>query len=241
MSSIAGAFAYLYSIGLVPVCMFIAGACFTLWTQERFEKKKRHRDREIKMTEHIYGPLHKELSSILVGLREFLSPTGVSLDGTIEDFRFGLVKEELDRRIKEFRVRLTPYPDLLSRALNETNFHTSMELGKHEIKKDVRFSVFFGNSEIFTIPMTDIIFKDKTPLDYLTERTRPYKNASIIVYVDSNSEGKFSSEHRMQQISKDILVRVREDPSVKEQREEREYLLKECASLIEAIEKEVVL
>ena len=71
LSSAMSVYAWLYSIGLVPLFTFIAGALFTLWTQERLQKKKQKREFDEKMTEHIYGPLHQELNSILKDLKNF--------------------------------------------------------------------------------------------------------------------------------------------------------------------------
>lgn len=235
-SSIASAYAWLYSIGLVPLFTFITGACFTFWTQERLEKRRRERERDRLMTELVYGPLHKELNSILVNLENFQSPTGASLKGIMEDFRFNLVKEELRRRIKFFEERLEPYRVLSSVARFETESHL-MKGGGYE----VHFEVWAGGNAIFQIPMIEPIFQDKSPLDFLREKMERYQNVSIIVYVKNKSEGHFSSEHRIHQISTDILLKVREDPRIQEQRREREYLMKECNSLIESIEKEIVL
>jgi len=235
-SAIVSAFAWLYSIGLVPVSMFITGAFFTLWTQERLEKKRRKRDSDIKITEHIYGPLHKELNSILGSLKNFQSPTGASLKGIMEDFRFNLVEKELRYQIWDFQEGLDPYTVLSSMAHYETESHLMTGGGM-----EVMFEVHAGGDAIFQMPMIEPIFKDKTPLDFLAEKVERYQNASMIVYVKGKSEGLFSSEHRIHQISIDILTKVREDPSVQRQRKEREYLIKECTSLIESIEKEIVL
>ena len=43
-SSILSVYAWLYSIGLVPLFTFITGALFTLWTQERLEKKRQKQE-----------------------------------------------------------------------------------------------------------------------------------------------------------------------------------------------------
>jgi hypothetical protein len=64
LSSIASVYFWLNSMGLVPLFTFIAGACFTLWTQERLEKKRRERLKDMKMSEHVYGPLYKGLKGI---------------------------------------------------------------------------------------------------------------------------------------------------------------------------------
>ena len=241
VSLIVYVMAWHYSLGLEPLFTFIAGASFTIFAHEILEKKRQKRNFDIKMTQRIYGPLHKELRSILTNLRASELVSGTSLNNVIEDFRFNLVDKELRCQVKEFRERLLLYPDLYLVASHKTDSHTHMELTKHKIKGQVKFVVLLGNREIFTTIMQIPILGDKTPLDYLTEKARPYKNTRMIVYADNVSEGDFSSEHRIHQFSMDILKRVREDPSVQEQRREREYLLEECNSLIESLKKEIVL
>lgn len=222
---------WVYSRDLAPIFMFIAGAFFTMLTQER-----RVRERAIKMTEHIYGPLHKELNSILTNLKGFGAPTGSSLKTIMNDFGFNLVKKELGYRIGDFQERLEPYTVLWRAARYETESHLMMRGGM-----EVRFEVWAGGDQILRFPMMEPIFKDKTPLDFLAEKVGRYQNISMIVYVKNKSEGQFSPEHRIHQTSIDILKKVREDPSVQRQRREREYLMKECNSLLTSLEKEFVL
>ncbi len=95
LSSILSGYAWLHSIGLLPLFTFVAGAFFTLFTPERLEKKRRRRAFDTKMTEHIYGPLHQELNSLLRDLRAFQSPTGHlrTLGNIMEDYRYDLVEE----------------------------------------------------------------------------------------------------------------------------------------------------
>ena len=240
-SSIASAWAWSNSVGLVPVFTFIAGAFFTLWAQERLEKKRQKHERERFMTALVYGPLHKELNSILANLRAFQSNTSASLGIIMKDFMFNLVKTELRNRIKEFQERLHPYAILLSDARRETETHVGRGLSNYEIKGQVTFVVFAGGGELFRIPMIEPIFADKSPLDFLEEKVGKYQADMLIVYVKNKSEGHFSSDHRIHQISMDILTKVREDPSVQRQRKEREYLIKECNSLIESLEKKFAL
>lgn len=241
LSSLVSAYAWLYAIGLVPLFTFIAGACFTLWTQERLEKKRRKRESDKKMTEHVYGPMYKELISIRASLRGFQSDHGGLLPAIFEDYRFNLVKEDLSRRIKDLYHRLSPYSALLNEAHRETETHIGRGLTKHKIEGGVRFVVWSGGREIFIFPIIEPVFEGKSPLDFLTERAEPYRNTSLIVSVGGKSEGQLSKEHRVHQISVDILEEIKKDPTVQEQRRERELLLKECNELIEAIKEEIVL
>lgn len=240
-SSIASAWAWFNSIGLVPVFTFITGAFFTMYTQERLEKKRRKRNFQIKMTEHIYGPLHRELNSILVNLKDFQWPTVTSFDNIMEDYRFDLVKREIHTRIEEFKKRLPRYVALLSDARRETESYIMKGLSKHEKEWEVTFGIWIAGKQSHIISLIEPIFKDRGPLDFLIERTGSYENASIIVYVRGKSEGVFSKEHRIHKISMEILEEVRKDPLVIKQRRERENLLNECNSLIESLGKEIVL
>jgi hypothetical protein len=246
LSSILSAYAWLNSIGLVPLFTFIAGACFTLWTQERLEKKRRKREFDKKMTQHIYGPIHQKLTEVLEELEAFRSPTDpfnpmYGFYNIMSDYRYGLVKKENRDQLEEFQKRLPPYAALLKEARREVESRTGRCLAEHGISGNIRFEIWAGGE---TIKYTDVIatiLKDKTPLQFLSEEARPYKNFSMIVYVGNASEGNFSEEHRMHRISLEILEEVRKDPIVQEQRREREVLLKQCNSLIESIEKEIVL
>lgn len=242
LSSILSGYAWLHSIGLLPLFTFIAGACFTLWTQERLEKKRGKREFGKKMTEHVYGPLHQALNLLLRDLRAFQSPTGQlhTLRTIMQNYRYGLVQKELRHRLEEFEKRLQPYAALLFGARRETEVYIARGLGGHEIDKEVVFQIWFAQPTL-SIPIIDPIFNNKTPLDFLTEKTVGYSEFSIIVYVGGKSEGRFSSEHKIHQISKEILEEVGKDPKVREQRKERELLLKECNLLIESIRKEIVL
>jgi hypothetical protein len=241
LSSLVSTYAWLYAIGLVPLFTFIAGACFTLWTQERLEMKRRKREFDKKMTEHVYGPMYKELTSIRASLRGFQQSSGGLLHTIFQDYRFNLVKEDLSRRIKELCCRLPPYSALLNEASSETEIYIGRGLKKHKIEGGVRFVIWSGSREIFSYPLTDPVFEDKSPLDFLTKRAEPYRNTFVIVYVGRDSEGRFSKEHRIHQISLDILKKTRKDPTVQKQRRERELLLKECNELIEAIKEKIVL
>lgn len=64
VSSALSVLAWFHSIGLTALFTFVAGSLFTLWRVERLEKKRRKRDFDLKRTEYIYGPLHKELTAI---------------------------------------------------------------------------------------------------------------------------------------------------------------------------------
>ena len=241
VSSILSAYAWFYEIGLVPLFTFVAGSLFTLWRVERLEKKRRKQNFQIKMTEHIYGPLHKILTSIRTELRRFQTISGASLDVTMNDYRFNLVKEDLSSRIQDFKDRLHSYNSLLSEARRETGTHIGRAISKHKLKGGISFDILSADQEMNNIGIGEPIFRDKTPLDYLTERAKTFRNPLMIVRVRGKSEGRFSSEHRIHKISLDILKEVREDPMVQEYRTERGDLLKECNSLLEAIEKEFVL
>lgn len=163
-----------------------------------------------------------------------------NLNNIIENFRFNLVEKEMAERIKEFRERMVPYTDLFIVARQQVDYHTKMELENYGIK-EVLFIILLGNREILRTSITYPIFEDKTPLEYQTEKTKQYKNTSMTVWMGKELEEPFSNEHKINRISKEVLMKVREDPSVQEQRKEREYLINECKSLIESIEKKIVL
>lgn len=241
-SSAIAIYGWLYSIGLAQLFMFIAGAGFTMLNQERIENKRQQRERQRRMSELVYGPLHGELNSILKNLEGFQPATGTSLYGITKSWRFNLddiIRKKLGPRIEKFRKRLVPCADLCIHAKRETETHILKEFGKHKITKGVRFEVWLGDHMILSPSITDIIFSDKTPLEYIAERVSSY--ATPIVHVNSKSEGKLSSEHRIQQISMDILLKVRENPTIQEYRREREDVIKECNSIIESTEKQIVL
>lgn len=246
LSSILSAYAWLNSIGLVPLFTFIAGAFFTLLTQERLEKKRRKRGFDKKMTQHIYGPIHRKLTTVLEEIEAFRSPTdpytsSFSFHGIINDYRYGFVKKENRDQLEEFQKRLPPYAALLKEARREVESLTGRCLSEHGISGNIRFEVWAGGETIKWGDLIDTILEDKTPLQFLVEEARHYKNFSMIVYVGNVSEGNFSEEHRMHRISLEILEEARKDPTVQEQRREREVLLKQCNSLIESTEKKIVL
>jgi hypothetical protein len=246
LSSILSAYAWLNSIGLVPLFTFIAGACFTLWTQERLEKKRRKREFDKKMTQHIYGPIHQKLTAVLEALEAFRPPTDPSTPifsfyDIMSDYRYGLVKKENRDQLEEFQKRLPPYTALLKEARREVESLTGRCLAEHGISENIRFYIWAGGETVEWVDPIDTILKDKTPLQFLSEEARPYKNFSMIVYVGNASEGHFSEEHRIHPISLKILEEARKDPTVQEQRREREVLLKQCNSLIESTEKKIVL
>jgi len=245
LSSILSAYAWLNSIGLMPLFTFIAGACFTLLTQERLEKKRRKREFDKKMTQHIYGPIHRKLTAVLEALEAFTSPTDpftpmFGFYDIMSDYRYGLVKKENRDQLEEFQKRLPPYAALLKEARREVESRTGRCLAEHGTG-NIRFEIWAGGETVKWVDIIDTIFEDKTPLQFLSEEARPYKNFSVIIYVGNASEGHFSEEHRMHRISLEILEEVRKDPTVQEQRREREVLLKQCNSLIESIEKKIVL
>jgi hypothetical protein len=135
---------------------------------------------------------------------------------------------------------LRPYYPLWSDARRETESHVMKWLGKHEIKWEVVFEIWAGH-ERPRIPLTTPIFEDKTPLEYLTDKTSRYRNASIIVYAHGKSLGQFSKDHKVNQISTEMIKEARENSIIQQQRSERKELLKDCSSLIEAVEKKIVL
>jgi len=201
LSSIASAYAWLYSIGLVPLFTFIAGVLFTLWTQERLEKKRQKREFDKKMTEYIYGPLHQELNSLLNDLKAFQSPADpvnrvATLNNIMKDYRYDLVKDEIRHRLEDLQKRLPPYAAILNEARRETETHIGRRLHENGISREIKFVIWAGGLEIDNTVMIEPIFRDKTPLQFLYERARPYRNTSMIVYVGPKSEGQFSKEHR---------------------------------------------
>ena len=230
---------------LTTVFTFLAGSFFTLWNVERLENKRRKRDREVKMTEYVYGPLHQELNALLKDLRTFQSPTGsvnrvAKLERVMENYRYDLVEEKLRHRLEKLQERLEPYSALVHAARRETETHILRGLRKLEIDRRVRFDIWVGGKRI-NVPIIDPIFRGKTPLDFLTEKVRGFRKFSLTVYVGNKTEGRFSSEHRIHQISKDILKEASENPTIQEQRRERVRLIQECNSLFGEIEKKVVL
>jgi len=232
-------------MGLVPLSTFITGACFTLYTQERLERKRRKREFDKKMTEYVYGPLHRELSLLLEDLRAFQSPTGsidraADLGFITKDYRYDLVQEKLRHRFEGLQKRLPLYATLVHEARSATEVYINRDLAKHEIGREVLFQIWAGG-QVLSVPIMEPIFCDKTPFDFLTEKGREYGKFRIIVYVGNKSEGEFSNEHKINQISKSILEEVRKESLVQEQRREREHLLKECTSLIELVRQEIVL
>lgn len=240
LSSIVSIYAWLYSIGLVPLFTFIAGACFTLYTQERLEKKRRKQEFGKRMTEHVYGPLHQELSSIQGNLRAFQLHGVATLDGIIADYRYGFVKEELRHRLEEFQRRLQHYGTLVYEARRVTEVCIDRGLKENKIDRGVVFEIWAGG-QILQYPLIDLIFSDENPSDFLAEKARAYGEVTMIVRIGSASDGVYSSKHRINQICMKILEEVGKDPMVQEQRRQRERLLTECKSLIESIRKEIVL
>lgn len=229
-------FAWLNAIGLVPLFTFIAGVFFSLWTQERIEKRREKRDFNRQMTSYAFGPLHKELNTISINLERFQTVDEAPLDRIIDDFRFNLIEEKLKARIRDFCDRLPHYNVLWSIANNETNFHISMAMDKR-----VSFAIMVGSQEFYRYDLWEPIFKGKEPLEFLTEKGKQYQDTSIIVYVENKSEGYLSNDQRISKISRQILTTVVQNPKIQEQRNERENLLKECHALIKLAAEKIVL
>lgn len=126
-------------------------------------------------------------------------------------------------------------------ARNKTDMRIMSELNEHAIiKQNVVFKIVSVGQEP-SFSLREIIFMDKTPLDYLLERAKPYRNPMFVVHLQGESEERFSSEHRIHKISLDILKEVRENPLIQKYRRERESLIKECNSLLGEIEEKFVL
>lgn len=185
--------------------------------------------------------MHKELTSIRRALRAHQQVSSASLDVIKDDYRFNLVEENLSTAIEEFEGRLPTYNDLSNDALRQTEILIRRGLSNSGIEGEIGFAILRGMHGDIRFSLTESIFKDKSPLNHLTERAKELRDPLKVVYVGGKSEGRFSSEHRIHKISIDILKEVREDPLVQEHRRERKRLLKECDSLIESIEKMFVL
>jgi hypothetical protein len=249
-SSILSAYAWLYSIGLVPLFTFVTGAFFTLWTQERFENKRRKQEFDKKMTESVYGPLHQELSSFLKDLNDFqssMNPTNriSTLASLAKDYRYGFSKKGILQGVEELRNRLLPYATLYNEARDRVQSFILQTLDKNQIKRSVLFSIHDNqNREVHSaIQIIEPIFRDKTPMQFLNELPIPYMNISAKVHFmyPQDIGGPLSQEHKIELISKNILEEVRKDPVVQEQRREREFLIEKCCSLLELIKKEITL
>ena len=249
VSSALSVYAWLYSIGLVPLFTFVTGSFFTLWTQQRFESKRRKQEFERKMTEYVYGPLHQELSSFLKDLIDFQSSTSPTdrisaLANFTKNYRYGFAKKEMLHGMEELQKRLLPYATLVNEARRITQSFIEESLDKHQIHHFVTFKVLSSEKqELYFISMIEPIFRDKTPLQFLAEQPIPYRNTSTMVFISLNpgSGEPFSSEHRIEQISKGVLEELRKDPTVQEQRAERKILIEECILLLEMIRKEITL
>jgi len=242
LSSIGTALAWWWNWGPLQILFSVlTGAAVTYFAQARLEKRKRKQDRQIKMTQQVYGPLLKELNSIRDHFRWFQGVSASSLEHIVDDWMFSLMKEELVLRIKDFQKKLIHYMALWKEAYRETETYILRRLGKHEIKGEITFRISSAGRDEYIISLKEPIFRDMIPLDFLTEKARPYTNPHVIVYVREKSEGTFTNEHRIHQISLNILREVREDSLVQEYRREKEHLLKECQALRESIEKLLVL
>jgi hypothetical protein len=249
MSSALSVYAWLYSIGLVPLFTFITGAFFTLWTQERFENKRRKQEFDRKMTEYVYGPLHQELSSFLKDLIDFQSSMGPTdristLTTFVKDYRYGLAKKEIQHGIEELRTRLLPYATLYNEARDITRVFIEQSLDKSKIDHHVSFAILGSEKQqLYITNMLEPIFRDKTPLQFLTEQPIPYMNTSTMVFVNypPTSVELYTNEHKIEQISKDALEKARKYPVVQKQRLERLLLIEECTLLLEMIRKEITL
>lgn len=108
VSSALSVLAWFHSIGLTALFTFVAGSLFTLWRVERLEKKRRKRDFDLKMTEHIYGPLHKGLFMIRGNLDRFDPAYDHPIENAMKDWRFNLVGDDLSSKIKDFTSKLPP-------------------------------------------------------------------------------------------------------------------------------------
>jgi len=246
LSTAVSVYGWFYSIGLASLFTFIAGALFTLATQERLEKKRQKREFDKKMTEHIYGPLHQELNSILKDLKNFQSPVDsvnrvATLENFMENYRYDLVNEELRYHLEEFQKRLQPYAVLWREARNETEIRTKRSLDKHEISGKITFVITAEMQEIDRTNIIELVFRNKTPLQFFAQKAGPYGTAYMIGYVGQKSEGYISKDHRMHKISMEITKELSKTPTIQAQRKEREHLLEECYSLIETIRKQIVL
>ena len=169
LSAIASVYAWLNSIGLVPLFTFITGVCFTLLNQERLEKKRQKREFGVKMTQHIYGPIHQKLTAMLEELEAFRPPTdpftsSFSFYDIMIDYRYGLVKKESRDQLEEFQKRLPPYAALLKEARREVESRTGRCLTEHGIStRNIRFEIWAGGETIKSVDPIDIILEDKTP------------------------------------------------------------------------------
>lgn len=235
-STIIATLADQYSINLArDLFTFLAGVFTTIFAQSLLEIRRRKRDFEEKMRERVYGPLYNELNSILTNLEGFQAPTNASLDRITKRYRFRFGEKRIQKRIEELIKRLPRYAALQNDAWRETETYIMKSCGKHNVEWEVRFIIWIAGREEYVIPLTEPIFQDKDPLDFLIEKVESYENARFIVRVGRKTEGAFSKEHRIHQFSMEILKEVRKDPLIMKHRKEREYLLKECHLLIQAI------
>lgn len=250
VASALSAFAYLYSIGLVPVFTFIAGMFFTMWAQERFEMKRRKQEFDRKMTEYIYGPLHQEVSSFLKDLEGFQSSLGpVDRNSTLaifmKDYRYGFAEKEIRDKAEDLQKMLLPYATLFNEARNKTLSLIKEGLIKSGIDQSVRFSILDSEKRSLgqSIEIIEPIFKDKTPWQFIAEQPVPYRNITIEIYIGYHPESVelFSKDHKIEQLSKEVLEKVRDDSLVEEYRQQRSLLMEKCVLLLGLIRTEITL
>lgn len=202
------------------------------------------------MTEYVYGPLHQELNSFREDLIDFQSSTNPTnristLSNFMKDYRYGFAKGEIHDTIEKLQNRLLPYSMLFSEAQSITQSNIEQSLDAHQIDRFVVFKVLGRRQEIlYYFNMIDCIFKDKTPMQFLSEQPIRNRNTSSIVRIGTRPESSgehFSNEHIIEQISKDVLEKLRKDPTAQEQWDERKPLVRECTSLLAMIRKEIIL
>ena len=139
----------------------------------------------------------------------------------MENYRYGLVEKEIRVRLEEFQKRLQPYAVLLKEARNETEIHTRRSLDRHEISGKITFVITAEMQEIDRTSIMKLIFRNKTPLQFLLRKQDLNRNVHMIVYVGQKSEGPISKDHRMHKISMEIVKEVSKASTIQAQRRER--------------------
>lgn len=243
LSSFFVAVGFLWDIGFLQIISSVLAGSFTTYLvqyrlQNASERRREKRENVILMRDEIYGPLFESLNEILEKLRRAWSASENDIRQEImKHHLFYGINDKLRGKISDLINNLEIYQTIHYSAEREVGAIIFKEVkSKFDVEPKranyVWWRLRVGKTMLKAISLKEALFLGKSPLDILP----PYKGRYVEAEIQVSVAGQEVQEHnKVESIVKSALQKVEENPILREEKRQREILIKEISTLCDQI------
>jgi len=243
LSSFFVAVGFLWNIGFLQIISSVlAGSFATYFVQYRLqnasEKRRVKRENVILMRDEIYGSLFELLNEILEKLRRAWGVSGGDIQQKIMSHHlFYGINDKLRNKISDLINNLEIYQTIHYSADKEVDAIIFKEVkSKFDVQPRrsnyVLWRLKMGEVMLKAISLKEALFLGKSPLDILP----PYKGRYVEAEIEVSVAGHVVQDHnKVEFIVKSALQKIEQNPMLREEKRQREILIKEISTLCDQI------